>query len=265
MRRWWVAVLLAVAAMIAAPAAGAQALRGKVIAEGEGPARQVEVRLFADSSGWLIGIKAQAFTDSTGDFLLVAPAAGRYVLDIRRIGIKPARSVAFSLKAGDTSEILIRTERQVATLGGVQVTVDSGPSVDFTRGFSTRRSRLKGRFIDRAEIEKSGAITAFDVLQGVQGVRIVDATAGGSNEMRLVADRGGRSLQFGGVQCFLATFVDGIEYDQMELARTLRAADFEAVEFYSPADTPAEFRKMNAACGTVLFWTRVSSVTRKRG
>ncbi|MBI3790656.1 MAG: carboxypeptidase regulatory-like domain-containing protein [Gemmatimonadetes bacterium] len=264
MRRTLAALMVAVA-VLDARLAGAQALRGKVIAAGEGPARGVEVRLFADSSGWLIGVKASTMTDSIGDFLVVAPSPGNYVLDVRRIGLKPARSSPFSLKAGDTAEMVVRTERHIATLGGVEVRADSGNSVDFTRGFSTRRARLKGHFLDRAEIEKRGAVTAFDVLAGIQGIRIVDATAGGSNEMRIVADRGGRSFQQGGVQCFIATFVDGIEYDQMELARTLRAADFEAVELYTQAETPSEFRKMNSSCGTVLFWTRSSSVAKKKG
>ncbi len=242
--------------------AEAQALRGKVIVDGVGPIPKVEVRLFADSAGWLIAVRAQALTDSLGDFLLVAPEPGSYVLDVRRFGIRPARSQAFRLAKGDTAELMVRTESNVAQLSGLEIR-ESG-SVDFTRGFAERRLRTHGQFLDRADIEKRGAVSAFDVLTGIQGVRIVDATAGGSGEQRLVADRGGRSFQSGGVQCFIATFVDGIEYDQMELGKTLRAADFEAVEFYTPAETPNEFRKMNSACGTVLFWTRVTSVSKKK-
>ena len=253
-----------VLAAVAARGAETQALRGKVIVDGEGPAPRVEVRLYADSAGWLISVKASAYTDSLGDFLLVAPAPGRYALDARRFGIKPARSRSFTLTKGDTAELLVRTERQAATLAGLEIVGDSSMSVDFTHGFLARRAKLNGRFLDRADIERRGATTAFDVLNGVQGLRIVDATAGSSGEQRLVAERGGRSFA-SGMQCFVATYVDGIEYDQMELARTLRAADFEAVEFYTPADTPSEFRKMNSSCGTVLFWTRVTSVSKKRG
>ena len=254
--------------MVALSGAGpvqAQALRGKVLVEGVGPMPKVEVRLIADSAGWQLTVKAVALTDEAGDFLLVAPEPGMYTLDVRRFGIRPARSQAFRLSKGDTAELLVRTERQIASLRGVEVLADSGPGTDFSRGFSARRARLNGHFLDRADIEKRGAVNAFDVLQGVQGVRIVDATAGSAGDMRLVADRGGRSFQSGGLQCFVATYVDGIEYDQIELARTLRASDFEAVEFYTPADTPSEFRKMNSACGTVLFWTRSSSVSKKKG
>ena len=256
--------VVGIALLVARPAAG-QALRGKVLVEGVGPMPNIEVRLIADSAGWHLAVKATALTDAAGDFLLVAPAPGTYVLDVRRFGIRPARSSAFRLSKGDTAELLVRTERNVAQLSGVDIKADSGASMDFTRGFAGRRARLKGHFFDRSEIERRGAVSAFDVLQGVQGIRIVDATAGSAGDMRLVADRGGRSFASGGIQCFVATYVDGIEYDQIELARTLRASDFEAVEFYTPADTPSEFRKMNSACGTVLFWTRSSSASKKKG
>ncbi len=256
--------VMGIALLVARPATG-QALRGKVLVEGVGPVPNVEVRLISDSAGWHLGVKATSVTDAAGDFLLVAPTAGTYVLDVRRFGIKPARSTAFRLSKGDTAELLVRTERNVAQLSGVDIKADSGASMDFTRGFAGRRAKLKGHFLDRADIEKRGAISAFDVVAGLQGLRIVDGVAGSNGDQHVVADRGGRSIQGGGLQCFVATFVDGIEYDQVELGRTLRAADFEAVEFYTPAETPNEFRKTNSSCGTLLFWTRVSSVTKKKG
>ncbi len=264
MRRPGFVALIACLAIALPGMAHAQALRGKVIVQGDGPASEVEIRLLADSAGWLVGTHAFVRTDSFGDFLVMAPAMGRYSLEAKKLGIAPVRTSVFALMTTDTAELLVRTVRIAPVIAGVTVTGATEAPVDFTRGFAERKAKLSGTFLDRAEIEKRAASRTFDMLYAIPGLRVIATDERpGFSEQRLVADRGARSLR-GGSACLIATFVDGIEYEQTELSRTLGPNDFEAIEFYSAAETPVQFRKFNATCGTLLFWTRVTSVTRKK-
>ena len=256
--------ILGVVVALGIPGAmNAQALRGKVIVEGEGPAKDVDVRLITDSAGWLLGTAAITRTDSFGDFLVVAASRGMFALEVKRVGIVPLRTSSFQLNPGDTAELMVRTVRLATSIEGVKVVGENGHVVDFTRGFEERQKRLKGTFLDRTEIERRSGARTFDILHAIPGLRVIaDDTRPGMNEQRLVSDRGGRS--FSGGLCMIATFVDGVEYDQLELSRSMRPSDFEAIEFYSAAETPVQYKRMNAICGTLLVWTRATTNGRKK-
>ena len=55
--------------------------------------------------------------------------------------------------------------------------------------------------------------------------------------------------------CELAVFIDGMYIASPDISR-LRAAGFTAVEYYTPSNTPPEFRRAGSQCGVVLLWSR---------
>ena len=245
---------LSLAAIGLATAAGAQAVRGRVITvdEGKGIA-DVEVRLFADSTRAV----ATTRTDSLGNYLVDAPA-GRYQIGIRRLGLRGDLSEKFKLGGRDTMEIIIRSEPVSLHLTGIIIKARADPIVDFSRGFEQRRSRnAGGSFLNRTEIEKKGAPQLMDVLRGIAGIEVITKDDEQPVGLAVVASRGGRRVSAGGIGCEIAIFVDGFDEDPSAVNRRYRSADIEAIEVYSAAQVPAEFRRLGQQqCGAILMWTR---------
>ena len=234
--------------------ARAQAVRGRVITVGEGKGiADVEVRLFADSTRAVAATR----TDSLGEYLMGAPA-GRYQIGIRRLGLRGDLSETFRLGGRDTMEIIVRSEPVSLRLTGIIIRAKANPVVDFSRGFEQRRLRNAGGvFLDRAAIEKTGAPQLMDVLRGVAGIEVITKDDEYPTGLAVVASRGGRSIASGGTGCEVAIYVDGFDEDPGSVNRRFRAADMDAIEVYSAAQVPTEFKRPGQQqCGVILMWTR---------
>lgn len=101
------------------PALSAQVVRGIVrdSASGE-PASGVLVALVHRPSG----DRRTVLSDQAGRFMIGAPRAGTYVLEVKRIGVRPDVTPAFTLAAGEAREMVATVAPLVARLDAVHIT-----------------------------------------------------------------------------------------------------------------------------------------------
>jgi len=123
--------------------------------------------------------------------------------------------------------------------------------------FRRRRTGGGGVFFDRVEIERRNPRTLTDLLRGVPGVQIQSRSGlthyVSSHIRRLGTDNEGA--------CDMMIYLDGqpfsLEGGDAEVR--VRVDVLAAVEVYvSAGSVPREYAGVNAACGVILLWTRVS-------
>lgn len=190
----------------------------------------------------LVGTAFATTTDPKGGFEFLGLGAGRYTIRVAAIGFATV-TTPLDLKAGQTLDLEFNTEAEAVNLP--EVTVEErathGP-MDWLR----RKSEGRGRYIDRAEIERRQAATLPDVMRMVPGVRI---ECRGANQCLVRMARAPRG-------CNPAFFMDGIPSDPA-IAYLTPIEEVEGVEVYSgPAQTPPELESYQARCGVVVIWTR---------
>lgn len=115
-----VAALLGAALMVA-PALRAQVIVGRVTSSGSGSVAGAIVQLL-DSTGAPV---ARALADTDGHFSLRAPAAGRYRLEVLRIGFRPDTEALRLVRADSAAHIQIFAPDEPVTLPLVRVTARS--------------------------------------------------------------------------------------------------------------------------------------------
>ncbi len=97
----------------------AQVVRGVVRDSASGqPASGVLVALVQQASG----TRRTVLTDGAGRFMIGAPGSGTYSLEVKRIGVHPTTSAAFTLVEGEAREIETTVAPIVARLEVVRVT-----------------------------------------------------------------------------------------------------------------------------------------------
>jgi hypothetical protein len=104
----------------AASAAGAaaQVARGMVTERGSGAAIPGVLVSLVDSAGHVM---STVFTDDRGGYEISAPAAGRYAIDAKRIGVRQKHGALFDLAAGETRRENVVLEAVVAELSRMKV------------------------------------------------------------------------------------------------------------------------------------------------
>lgn len=102
--RWhWVRRLLPLLAVVGARVATAQSVRLSIVdATRDVPLGGVIVTLVDEAGGFVV----EGLVSASGQRILVAPAAGRYRVRVRRVGFRPFISEPFQLSAGETSLVL---------------------------------------------------------------------------------------------------------------------------------------------------------------
>jgi len=149
--------MLALLAHFAAPAA-AQQIQGRVLsASDSAPVSAALVRLL-DGNGARV---AQTSTPADGTFVLRAPAPGRYVVAVHRIGQHPWRSGAFALEGGAIRRVTLTVPDEPITLESISVETRS----------ACRRTPAEGSVIAAllAEADRALSVTRMAMEHGEAG------------------------------------------------------------------------------------------------
>ncbi len=244
-------IVLGLALALVPAAAGAQEVRGRVLADDSGlPIRSADVALLDVQRNE----RARVATDSTGYFV-IRTEPGRWLLSVRHLSYVPFVSQPFEIRRSDWADLEIRMGVDAIPLEPVRVVSTAETSRIALR--ERLAERTGGAFISRAEIDRSGVSRSSDLLRTVNGITLrpvltgTNPTGDGRN---LILLREGI-----GSGCLADIYVDGMQIPQ---STTVTIDDFinpralEAVEIYrSSATTPAEFQGAGG-CGVVAFWTR---------
>lgn len=225
---------------------GRAAIAGRVL-DAEGTAA-VGVRLHIEGAG------AVALSDADGRFQLSGLPEGEQILTARRIGFRP-QSVPVPLSATSPAEItLILTPIPVMLSEVVRIAPRSAFEVE-SNGFSERRRRGPGVFLDRADIERRKPHLMSDLLRTVPGMRLQPVDTRWGQSVTATMDRVPDSF---GRACQIDFFVNGQEYTptSMGIDNDVPAQQIEAIEVYKPSEIPAQFLGSRSRCGVVVIWTR---------
>jgi hypothetical protein len=112
------AVIALVTVCALAPALAAQRLRGQILLPDSATAARGIIVVAADESGKPMG---SALTSERGDFELVLPGAGRYVVRALRIGYRPTLVPTVTIAEGETRAIRIVLNGAAVSLAAVTV------------------------------------------------------------------------------------------------------------------------------------------------
>lgn len=197
-------------------------------------------------------------TDSFGGFVVQLRTGTRHHFAIRRLGFAPA-SFDATVVAGDVRTVdvaLIPVAASDVRLPNVRITASASRSDPGVLGFAHRRATLGGSFLDASTIRERGTPPLSSLLRAMPGVTLIPLTRNGTTSYQLQM-RGRPTLG----ACPVEVFVDGHEVTSsgFDLDRLVPTRDLLAVEVYpSSAWTPVQFMGPNAACGTVVLWTKGS-------
>ena len=267
-------------AVLGVQTGSAQVLRGRVVeADGGAPVAAARVALAVSGDT----VTSSALTDAEGAFVLPAPAPGRYLIEVTRLGYAPQHQGPIAVGEGKAAQVEVYLRPLPYRLDSVTVTADATSRFLERVGWYARQRSSFGHFLAREEIERRHANRMTDLLTGIPGVRLVsDGRVPGSVRIQMR----GSQLAVGGV-CEPRVVVDGviaIRGDSRPVVRAGKAKggeredpleenprnpepslnevadprDVEGIEAYrSTAQVPAEFGGGGfTLCGVLVIWTR---------
>jgi len=205
-----------------------------------------------------------AKVNERGEWTLAGAPTGTRMLEVRAVGYYAQHRAVDVIANAPPVQVTLSTFR--AVLDTVRVTArlmaDRHDS-----GFETRRRSGAGHYLTAEQIALRAPIAASDVFRGIPEVKIgyaLDTLIDNVNQIvnlddvpfndRLILVRG----PFG-PWCAPNVFIDGIENRLLtadELDAFLSPKAIAAVEIYSEATVPAQFRSLRGGCGTILIWTK---------
>lgn len=205
----------------AGPATGAT-LRGVVVDSGGSPLAGARVGLPTSS--------AVAVTDSAGSFALSGLVAGSQVIVVRRLGYLPAEMVVH-LTLREPREVVVRLDTYVPVLEAVLI--DARRNLALERvGFTGRQRSGLGRHLSPLDLAKRHAFNVSDFLRHLPPPR-----------------RGAFS------EPCTTYWVDGMRW-RGNVDDFMVPTEVAAMEIYSHAFAPAEFRDNGENCRVVVIWTK---------
>jgi hypothetical protein len=196
----------------------------------------------------LLGTSVSTRSNEQGQFRLSGLPAGTQSVEFREIGYSPKR-YAVDLAPQRESKLSAVLDEHATVLKEIEVTARKGSDIP---GFDERRKNGFGTYLTREDIEKRGSINMTDLFRQIPGVQVL---WDGSEYVVQMA----RAAAMG-TSCPVQWFIDGSPFlvsgDDMD--QVLRPEDIDAIEVYKSAtDTPVQFQTAgNAACGTIVVWTR---------
>ena len=242
---------LAVLTLLSLPAAVlGQRLDGRVLdaASGE-PVPDAVVRLIQGDTA-----VASALTDRGGRFIIAPPAPGRFSLVAVRLGYADARTAPFDLDIGQTISADLHLSVEAVAVADLEVSVPRDRYLE-SKGFYERMASGTGDYRTGDDVRRRNPQTLVDVLRGMRGVKV--QRVGWKHE-----------VYFAGANCLPQVIVDGVTVryggrtvqagGALSVEDLVNPSHIEGIEAYrGGSGVPLEFEGPNAACGTIVVWTRL--------
>jgi len=221
-----------------APRAGT--LTGTVTDSLGAPVSGAQVALDGDTSS--------VRTDAAGKFRLAEVRPGTQTIEVRRLGLEPARLVV-DIAPGTSTTVALTLIRS-RLLDPILVTAERMKHLTGVVDAIQRHRTGIGTMMLADEIAQRPTI--MSLLQGISGVRVMPEHGG----IEWVA-----MMRRGAGECAARTFVDGREVDT-DFVASLSPRDLAAVEVYVRGATAPIFTAgrspygRDEACGVILFWEK---------
>lgn len=195
-------------------------------------------------------------SDEQGEFQVVAPRWGRFVVSIRRLGYGPVVRAPQKLNPSDTLEITYHLHPLAFPMNPVVVEAEAAVQLAHVRylqseGFYRRERSTGGRHLDPSTIDRRRDSARYidDFLTSLPGVRVNQSSRAGAPR-RLMLRCGPPAF-----------FIDGMRHRGGQIELAVDPYDVLAIEMYDgPLQAPEEY---GGACAVVL-WTRHRAEARLR-
>lgn len=223
--------------------------------------RGLFVRVFDESNGipvegaevFLPATKRRGITDSVGMARFDVVGPGNLRIEARHDGYFELVT-DFYVAGGDSIAPFLGLTRRAQALPTVNVSAEPVPFR--LQGFETRRKAGRGQFLTPEQLRELWDRRVLEVIRTrFRGIDIVYSTDRTSS--KIVSKQGQTILRNPrrNQYCELLVFSDGMYVPDAEFA-TWRASEFIAIEFYSAATVPPEFKRSGAQCGALLLWSK---------
>lgn len=196
----------------------------------------------------------ETFSDEAGRFHLSVPRDGRWVIGAVLIGYESVESEPVEVATGEEVVVEIRMNVEAVPLEPVVVTSrishENADLQAFYRRMEQGEASGIGRFISRADVERSRASEPSGLLRTVPGVRV----------NRRPSSQGSRTIIRMASGCVPAIYIDGTQINRLRfddsLDDFLSASAIEGIEVYRGAGQQVGRFHDDRGCGLILVWTR---------
>lgn len=209
-------------------------------------------------------------TDSQGHFRLEGIARDSRVIQIRRLGFIEYQGTA-DFSGIDSSSARFFLKRIAGTVDTVVVR-SVQPQMGMEE-FEYRKAHGFGSYLTRAQLAKQEGHPLSEILATLSGLQVIRlggsaaavATARSSAALTPRSSSLDASDRRRGAKpaCYSQVFLDGVRIfapgfgQPLFDVNTLTPQGIEGIEYYrSSAETPAQYSSTDAACGTLIVWTR---------
>lgn len=184
-----------------------------------------------DTTGAAVEVRE---TDSTGEFILLAPEGGTYRLRGERLGYAAVESEEIAVGPGEVVEVELRLGVRPVELEGLSVVGRRERESLMERDLRHLRERVEHypayvgyRIFTRDELERVHGWSLNDVMELRPGRR-----------------------------CTPKLYWNGVRKKPFEVDTRIPIEGLEAVEFWSGFGAPRSFFADEDGCGVTLVWTR---------
>lgn len=227
-------------------------------------------------------------TDNNGRFVLTSLPEGTQILSARAAGYAPTAMVVELVSTAPWQGV-VQLGSGPPVLSTVHVLAQHFALALDGVGFSERRRRGIGTFMDLEDIDRKHPLTATDVFETVPGIYVDHSF----HPPIIMGNRGHSSVMgasgvcvnlfLDGHRVYLEAMVDnrapgtssetnpvvsskasgsptvgGPEpaYLPLEIDKYVDVSDMAAVEIYNPEELPPQFERVGDACQTIVVWTK---------
>lgn len=254
------ATAMCLAAVWPVERAGAQVVRGVVLAASDGaPIGDARLEL-RDQDG---DIRAGFISAENGSFELSADRSGMVRLSVSHIGFADWETANFALGSDAILDVEVRLGVEAIPLEPIVVVARRSDGQSLTAQFERRMldpGRVGGFFVPAATIEGRPMTSPTNLVLGAPGmsVRLAGHSAGIERQVIMAG------------QCVARTFIDGVRVQQADgvsIDDLVAPERLAGVEIYPrPLEAPPQYRDaIPPTCGVVLFWTKEPQLDAESG
>jgi hypothetical protein len=198
-------------------------------------------------------------TRDDGAFRLTGVLTGTQVLVARSLSFASAAE-PINVTSRAPIDVVITVGPKVSLLDPVLVTARRDMALEKS-GFNARKRAGGGTFFTREDIDRRKPNDITDMVKNVTGVTVTRQRGGAvvSGRSRVT------SMYSSGPSCS-RVYVDGFEWSNLmpgDLDMFVDPDDVIGLEVYQPGDVPAQFRKFDRGCVTLVVWTQMRSKAKK--
>jgi hypothetical protein len=198
-------------------------------------------------------------TRDDGAFRLTDVLTGTQMLVARSLSFASAAE-PINVTSREPLDVVVTVGPKVSLLDPVLITARRDMALEKS-GFNARKRAGGGKFFTREDIDRRKPNYITDMVKNVTGVTVTQQRGGAviSGRSRVT------SMYSSGPSCS-RVYVDGFEWSNLmpgDLDMFVNPDDVIGLEVYQPGDVPAQFRKLDRNCVTVVVWTQMRGKAKK--